>query len=232
MDMKHLHHHSAQNETGNVIVLILIAVALFGALTFTLSRSMQGGNSDELNAAQLQQYTSEILTYAAVAENVVNQMAFDGTAIDEIDPILPSDGAFNTAPNIKKLFHVSGGGLSYKPAKEPPFVLVSPAPTTQSAWVVSNVTNVEWTPSTANDVVLTAFGIEEGICAEINKKLTGSVTIPALVGGGIENDVFAEDGGGANLTTVECPACDGISSLCVSNAAVDRWFFYSIIATN
>ncbi|MBL4589578.1 MAG: hypothetical protein JKY11_05820 [Alphaproteobacteria bacterium] len=231
--MKHLHHHSARNEAGNVIVLILIAVALFGALTFTLSRSMQGGNSDELNAAQLQQYTSEILTYAAVAENVVNQMAFDGTAIDEIDPILPSDGAFNTAPNIKKLFHVSGGGLNYKPAKEPPFALVSPAPTTQSAWVVSNVTNVEWTPSTANDIILTAFGIEEGICAEINKKLTGSTVIPTLNSPGLENDVFAENAGGSDLTTVACAGCEGYSSICVSRVdPINRWFFYSIIAAN
>lgn len=217
-----------KNSAGNVVIIILVAVALFGALTFTLSKSMNGGSSDELTQARIDQHVSGLMTYASQAEGVVAQMMFDGTSIDDIDPILPSDGAFETGSDIYKLFHISGGGLNYKAAREPPFVFET-APTTQSAWVTSTVTNVEWTPTASNDLIITAFGIEQNICAELNERITGTTTIPALVGAGFADEAFAEDSGGSDLTTTECAACDGYAALCVSNAAVDRYYFYSII---
>lgn len=217
-----------KNSAGNVVIIILVAVALFGALTFTLSKSMNGGSSDELTQARIDLHVTDIMTYASQAESVVAQMVFDGASIDDIDPILPSDGAFETGSDIYKLFHISGGGLNYKAAKEPPFVFET-APTTQSAWVTSTVTNVEWTPTASNDLIITAFGIEQEICAELNKRITGSTIIPALtLGGATPDGAFAEDSGGGDLTTTECAACDGYSALCVSNAA-DRYYFYSII---
>ncbi len=190
---------------------------------------MQGGNSSEVNEASIARYTSELLTYSGVAESVIDQMLFNGASLDDIDPILPSDGAFETGSDIYKLFHANGGGLNYKPAREPPFVLVSPAPTTQSGWVISDITNVEWTETTSTDIILTAFGVAQNICAELNEKITGSNTIPALVGASFPDEAFAEESGGSDLTTIECATCDGYSSLCVSNAAVDRWYFYSVI---
>lgn len=226
ISMKHMYHPHHHKDAGNVVIIILVAVALFAGLTFTLSKSMQGGSTSELDQARLEQYTSNILTYASQADAVVSEMVFNGADISNIDTILPSDVAFETGSDIYKLFHISGGGLNYKTAKEPPFVMVSPAPTTQSGWVTSNVTNVEWTPSAANDLILTAFGIDQNLCAYINQRLTGANTIPALAGEPAD-ELFAEDGTPADLTTTECAACEGYSSLCVSDSG--RYHFYSII---
>ncbi len=225
---------SYRNEAGNIIFLILIAVALFGALTFTLTKSIQSGGSTELDEARIKQYASEILSYASDADSVITQMGFNGSDISEVDPILPSDVNFEAGSDIHKLFHIDGGGLNYKAAKEPPFLMVSPAPTTQSAWVVSNDTNVEWTSTTADDIILTAFGIEEAVCAKINKIITGSTTIPSLVGGSPAtlDSLWAEDGGGVDFNATACGAWEGNSAVFVSNSTSNRWAFYSIVGGN
>ncbi len=227
MSMTDSYHHSR----GNAVIIILISVALFAALTFTLTKSMRGGHSSEITQASIEQHTSDLLTYAATAESVVEQMLFNGSTMDTIDPILPSDVNFEVGEDIHKLFHTSGGGLNYKPAKEPPFVLISPAPAVQSAWVVTNATDVEWTITTANDLLLTAFGIEESICAKINEKITGSTTIPVLLGAGFADRAFAEEPAASDLTAVKCAACEGFPALCVTNDTADRWYFYSIIGS-
>jgi len=221
-----------KHENGNAVVIILITVALFAGLTFTLSNSTRdGGETSGLSVAQAELHATQIMTYAAEAESVIDQMVFNGTFIEAIDEILPSDAAFETGSDIDKLFHPDGGGLTYKTATEPPFVMVSPAPTTQSSWVLSDITNVEWSDTTASDIILTAFGIAQPVCQAINNAITGATTIPVLGAGdaGYPDDAFAEDSGGADLLIAECAECEGQNALCVSNSSADRWYYYSVI---
>ena len=49
------------SETGNVLFLILIAVILFGALSFTVAQMMRGGNAEYIGEQQLSLYADEVL---------------------------------------------------------------------------------------------------------------------------------------------------------------------------
>ncbi|MGB1077612.1 MAG: hypothetical protein ACPG05_04825, partial [Bdellovibrionales bacterium] len=158
-----------ETQRGNIIVLILVAVALFAGLTFTLSNSMQGGSSDELSEAQVKLHATQMISYSAQVEAAIDQMIFNGMDIDQINLVFPSDPTFETGSDIYKLFHVDGGGVNYKPPTTPPFEAGGIWTPDYREW--------DWTPTTTHDFAMVAAGIQEDICAEINNQLTGDSTI-------------------------------------------------------
>lgn len=224
----------SNSEAGNAFLYILIAVVLFGALMFTLSRSEEqnDGNSD-LTEGRTAVSANEIMAYAATVTNAITQMQNTGTQNDQIDFMLPSDSDFNTAPTLQKLFHPDGGGLNYKAL---PSNAVGAAGTLIPAagYYVGRFNNIEWTPTTQNDILFVAYNISQNVCAEIDRKLRGTTTIPTFPSGNakqyfIDGTIFS--GSNQNLMTADCAACDEIPAQCVSfvNGATTHYLFYNII---
>lgn len=210
------------HQNGNAMVYILIAVALFGALTLTLSRQNDSADGQNLDDELVDLYATEILQYAAIARNSVDQMIFSGIDISEIDFVNPTEAAFNTGSNAHKIFHPHGGGLNYQND-----IRDDIANGATSQWAINNSNNVEWTQTTAVDAILTAYFINRDVCAKINEIITGDNAIPAT--SNPHEDYFLSTGA-RDLHTTECSGCDGNSTLCVENDSADNYSFYSIIA--
>jgi hypothetical protein len=156
-------------------------------------------------------------------------MMMSGTNVNSLDFIRPSAPAFETGVNIHKVHHPAGGGLSLQEPSTDMFITASDSPL--PGWYFTDEMNVDWTPTTANDVVLVAYRIHQNICENINKKITGSTNIPALPGGMAAVFLTAADGGGgSNLSVVTCADCEGYPSMCVSNSAQDAYSYYNIIS--
>ena len=83
------------NQSGNAMIYVLIALALFGFLTLTLSRSNNQADGQDIDDEQAELYALELMEYAASAQAVVDQMLFSGSEIDDLDFVIPSDPAFN-----------------------------------------------------------------------------------------------------------------------------------------
>lgn len=221
-------------EAGNAFLYVLIAIVLFGALMFTLSRSEEqnDGNSD-LTEGRTSVSANEIMAYAATVTNAITQMQNTGTQNSQIDFMLPDDSTFNDPPTLYKLFHPDGGGLNYK-ALPSNAVGVAGTLTPKAGYYVGRFNNVEWTPTTQNDVMFVAYNISQPVCAEIDRKLRGSTTIPAFPSGNakqyfINGTIFS--GSNQNLMATDCAACDEIPAMCVSfvNGATTHYLFYNII---
>lgn len=97
------------SEKGNVLFLILIAVALFGALTYAVtSSSRTGANTTEKEQAKLDQ---------AVMDNYMSAINFGKMRLEmagcsSIDYTAPADqGAGDKSCHI---FHPDGGGVAYQ----------------------------------------------------------------------------------------------------------------------
>ncbi len=215
-----------KNQGGNAVVIILIAVALFAALTFTLSRSVQDGESNELTRAQTEIYASQLMSYAAEVESAISQMLYSGAEIDDLDFVLPDDTDFETGSDIYKVFHPDGGGVNLK--RLPEGVIAQVSATTPADWYLDRFNNVEWTPTTKMDVILTAHQIAKSTCEEINKVITGSRTIPAL--NDSLSNILVAGNAESDLDETACSDCEGYASLCVSNVSVNAWSFYTIVA--
>lgn len=218
-------------QRGNAMIYILIAIALFGGLTLVLSRQNEQADSQNIDDELIEFQVSQILNYAAAAQGVVDQMRMSGSAFDSLDFVLPDAASYDLGSHIHKIYHPEGGGLGLKAASTDIFTGTDNDP--DPGWYMGVFNTVEWTPSTATDIILTAHQIDQALCARINKNLTGSETIPAIAGTGVLADYLIDDtlhtGTNAAFDTAVCAACDGYPALCVSNTAGDMWSYYSII---
>jgi hypothetical protein len=112
-------------EHGNVLFLILIAVALFAALSYAVTQSTRSG-SGSAETEKLVLQASEILNYATAMSTVVMRLQLAGcTAADNDGNLIsferaPFDGSdpYFVNPNAPAdfschVFHPNGGGLYY-----------------------------------------------------------------------------------------------------------------------
>jgi len=109
------------SESGNVLFLILIAVALFAALSYAVTQSTRtgGGSGDNetalISSAQLTQYPASIRT--AVVRMIIGGV--DNQNLEFIAPANFADctGASATPPRYEFcVFHPEGGGATYTTA--------------------------------------------------------------------------------------------------------------------
>jgi hypothetical protein len=240
-----------EQERGNALIYVLIAIALFGALSMTLGRQGDTGESGELPDQKAELYATQLGSYAAQAKSAIDQMLFSNMPMDQIDFALPNSAAFNagaTADKIKRVYHPDGGGMSV--GRLPDEIIAYTGSDPAPGWYMGRFNNIEWTKlgsgNTAGvggaeapfeDVVLVAYGINRRVCEKINEKITGSAAIPVL-GSSIAN-VFVDDeyhtGTNTDLTTDPtgspiCAECHERASLCVEDQAGDIFAFYTILA--
>lgn len=213
------------NEDGNALIYVLIAVVLFAALGFTVARQAQDAGTTELNSAKLEFYASEVIGYSAQAKSVLDQMMFTGSNISDLDFTKPAQAGFNAGSLIHRIYHPQGGGLDTMKLDSAITLDVESEP---AGWYMVNFGNVEWTNSVGTDVILTAYQINQQLCQLLNKKITGSTTIPAL--SSPMKNYFVDTSTNVDLEIANCAACEGYMSLCVSNSAGTSFSFYSVIA--
>ena len=204
----------------------------------TLSRQTDSGEAGPLSEERAELYATQLISYAAQAKSAVDQMVFSGARIGELDFIDPSDANFNAGTQkdrTNRVFHPEGGGLVK--GRLPNEVTDQTSTTPVAGWYLGRFNNVEWTRGTDDDVILVAYQISQDVCGRINDKIKGSSAIP-VVGTALKT-VFIDGSfhvaGNVDLTTDPsgsplCADCHEIASLCVSNAALTEYAFYSVIA--
>ena len=107
-------------ENGNALFLILIAVALFAALSYAVTQSGRGGGGIDRETAALS--ASQLVQYGALAETAINRMRIaSGCANNEFSferaPFDGTDAAYvNAAANARgdfacHFYHPNGGAM-------------------------------------------------------------------------------------------------------------------------
>ncbi len=160
-------------ERGNVLFLILIAVALFAALSYAVTQSTRSGagSSDNetglINSAQLTQYPAGIRT-------AVVRMMIGGVDLGNLSFNPPSDFS-NLGSNLQwGVFHPQGGGATY--ADGPIDVMATPPGVwhynmqNQIALVGTTVGTGSPTDTSA-DLIAFLPGITKSVCNKINTEL-------------------------------------------------------------
>ncbi|MGZ9108317.1 MAG: hypothetical protein ACXW4B_05800 [Micavibrio sp.] len=221
-------------EAGNATIYVLILVALFAALSFTLMRQNDSSESATLEGEKAEIIASQIIAYPFQVKQAIEMMTMTGSEASDLDFMLPDDINFNTAPTGNKVFHPGGGGLNL--ARLPAEGVAQISTTPPAGWYLGRFNNVEWSPTTTQDVILTAHQIDRSVCENINMKITGNTTIPALSSN--LNDILIDDdtplhsGANSDFNVAICAACENMPTLCVSNGPATAFSFYSIIVNN
>lgn len=166
--------HARKSESGNVLFLILIAVALFAALSYAVTQSSRSGGGDAssetnlVNSATITQYPSSIRT-AMIRMMVSNSvdptdLNFNAPPYTDLNTAtLQSEGVFYPANG-------GGGGATYTTA--PADVM---ADGSAGTWFFSGSYAIENvgldTAGTGNDIIAFLPGVKSGICDKINTEL-------------------------------------------------------------
>ncbi len=240
-----------KSERGNVLIYVLIAIALFAALSFTLGRQTDSNETGTLDEEKAGLIATQLIAYAADAKSVYDQMEFSGAQVSDIRferPDDPGAGSYNDSTvsnNIYKIYHPEGGGLTRgnladQAIDESNIGAGMPA----AGWYMGSFTDVDWTAPNP-DLTLVAYGISPLICTAINEMQNGSLTIPVMTEPLHEvfvPETFPWNNGTSNnwtsgtqvtaLTTGTgniCPACENVAALCVQGSG-GVYGFYSILA--
>lgn len=167
-------------ESGNVLFLILIAVALFAALSYAVTQSTRSGSQDSgreqslISSAQISQYPAGVRTSLV-------RMIIGGTAADDLYFNTPSDfggGAAiddtdgDTTDESRAVFHPSGGGAPYQLAS--PEVM---AGSSQGEWIFTGIYEIDRIGSSVagngngNDIIAFLPRVSRTVCLRINEEL-------------------------------------------------------------
>lgn len=199
------------NQKGNVLFLILIAVALFAALSFAMTNSSRTISNPQEESALVE--SSTIIQFGASISQAVNRMAI-------VRGVQDTDLCFYTGTNNEtynhagcndarnKIFHPQGGGVGYQnPGKDLNASLEWEF--TANARLYGAKRNDEGDPDSA-DLLMLARNFNQTICHKINEKV-GIDGIPVDFG---DIDIFRFDGDYVGSDTIDgCnPNCTDIDA--------------------
>jgi hypothetical protein len=157
-----------QNESGNVLFLILIAVALFAALSYAVTQSTRSGSGTTeretvlLNSAGLTQYPTSLRT-------AVVRMILAGIDVGEVGFDAPSSGGFGGASAANQVFHPNGGGAVYQ---EAPIEVM--AANMAPNWTFNGnfeIPQIGQDGAGGNDVIAFLPGVTISVCRRLNEEL-------------------------------------------------------------
>lgn len=238
-------------EKGNVLFLILIAVVLFAALSYAVTQSSRGGSSAASEQADLQ--ASRLMNYSAMVKTAIMRLKLrEGATVGDIyynSDIYkrisgsPAPAALGSpADPSLYLFHPDGGGLS-EMTFEDIAVDCSSCPTAYirpghmlMAWV-----NAQWLGTSADDAAITFFGMNQGVCEAINRKV-GISGIPqtsmpftsTVIGINFDGSPYGATPttNGQNNLTNGSSGVEGHNMFCIEDTALSRYVFIDIFEEN
>jgi hypothetical protein len=158
------------NQKGNVLFLILIAVALFAALSYAVTQSSRSGGdasreTNILNAAQLTQYPTSIRT-------AVLRLIIDGFQDTNILYASPGNIITNSPSEPWQVFATIGGGAIHQNA--PTDMMQAGGANAAGAWFINMNFEVPELGRTTipgiagNELIAFLPGITESVCTRIN----------------------------------------------------------------
>ena len=164
-------------ESGNVLFLILIAVALFAALSYAVTSSTrsQGDSGKEgtlITSAAITQYPSSVIID-------LRRMIFSGVSADEVRFNKPADFDKLDSPELG-VFHPSGGSATYVPAAADAMQNDKAGEWTFNAEM--EVPDISTTNEGSNDIIAYLVGIKKSVCSKINLEYGLGATVPVLNG--------------------------------------------------
>lgn len=206
---------SRSGERGNVLFLILIAVALFAALSYAVTQSTRSGSGDAsgetnlINSAQLAQYPAGVRT--SVVRMVIGSVSVEQLLFDTPSDFSSIEGASQQAFAV---FHPQGGGGVYQRAPTDVMSISG-----QGTWVFSSDYEVDQigqsvaASSDGNDVIAFLPSVAANVCKKINSELGITVTGNDSDGDGVPTagTAFLPDYN-TNSMTAYNPANEGIGN--------------------
>lgn len=169
-----------KGEKGNVLFLILIAVALFAALSYAVTQSTRSGGGSTEREKSILSGASMTQGPTALRTSII-RMILGGVDVSQLKFNPPSNAFFigATSDEQKELvFHPNGGGGVYQQA---PADLMTGS--SQGTWFYNGNFYIPNIGTNDNDLIAFLPGITQGVCEQINDEFAINLTDCAVTQG-------------------------------------------------
>ena len=154
------------SQSGNVLFLILIAVALFAALSFAVTQSTRsGGDAGEREQSLIG--AGAVLQYPNTLRTALMRMTIAGTDVEDILFNAPANSAGISQHLL--VFDPAGGAATYQ---QSPADVMSAAVTADWRFNAEfHVPMIGTDGGRGNDVIAFLLGVNERVCERINRQM-------------------------------------------------------------
>ncbi len=153
-------------ESGNIFVIIFIAIALIAALTVAVRGTSSGRNS--ISKEDLKIQSTQVIQYGAELENAVRQVLNNGASENDIrfahTDAAVEYGTITTTPEYQ-IFSKNGGRANYRTA--PSTILASGT----GNWEFYGTTNIPQIGSDRAELIAVLPKVTAEFYAQVNKEL-------------------------------------------------------------
>lgn len=238
-------HMRRHKEGGSALIWIFLAVALFAALNFAISRTNQSGGIQMLSDQQATILATEIINFSVRVENVVQRLLMQGCSENEIsfgnevytrydgELSRPMDHNPNAPDDFRcHIFHAKGGGV--RPVIVPDAALLPPPnPTGDMGRHGHASIQQAIIPGVGREdepeILLTVPWLHPDVCRKINdmagiEQAPGEIPAVNVTGGRAYNGQFS-----GSPRIFDNPAIEGKTSFCLSLAGHSRIHLYRVL---
>lgn len=229
----------AHPSRGSALFIILVAIALLGALTWAVSYSteQQTAAPDNLEVGE---QIARLLAQGATLAGAVGHMAsigdqdpvaLSGTGVNKLNTVIPGGPGWDTPPHATKIYHPLGGGVKYI-AQTGTGTVLSPTKNVANDFKINASTWIDGVgpTNTGGDFLFTARVASLAACQKINAIVRGTPANapPMAMLPSYFDDLFVN---GLHLDIDEnvCADCPGVARGCVDNATGDAWGYYQAL---
>lgn len=191
--MKHIRNacKGRKGERGNILFLILIAVALFAALSYAVTQSSRSGSGNASSETNLVDSATITQYPASVRTSIIKMMVEDSVNVADMEFNTPSDFSHGGVIDDTSLTNASvkqavfypagtttgtgGGGATYENVGGNLMDNGS-----EGTWHFNESFNIPGVGSSANDLIAFVSGIKKSVCSKIDEQLGIGSTIPTV----------------------------------------------------
>ena len=215
------------SERGNAFLFILLGIALFAALAFTISRGMRSTTTSTMSSRDAELAATDILSYAQRLERGLSALRRKNISENDIDldnAIVTGYAHTPPQPDANKLFNPSGGQVSWQ---SPP-----PGVNDGSPWhftgetcipdIGTGGTTCHSDGGQSEELIVVLPNMNATVCERIDAKL-GIGAIPTDTGGGYSTAKFTGDF--SDGTKIVLPSA--YNTACYTDGT--DYFFYSVL---
>jgi len=227
-----------QSEAGNVFMLILLGVVLFGALAFTVARGVRSDTTSAMSTRQAELAATNILNYAQRIERAVNRLRRNGCSETEIsfeNQVITNYTNINSpGDNSCHIFEKAGGGLNWQTPNEKWLDTSQSANFNYQNYVFSSVNRViNLGANIKDDLLFFVNWLDQSVCEQINKQLFQETIITqdpsSFSYGPSANGTFDTVTAGIDLSSLAIH--DGQASACFTSENNGGFHFYHALLT-
>lgn len=185
-------NYTETDQSGNVLFLILIAVALFAALSFAVTSSSRNTAGD-ISEETLGMQSSQLLAYASGIRTAMQRLIAKGCTIEQVNffhslsPVTYSNPS--SPPDFScHVFDPRGASIHWFIPRDEFYDMNDLASDTQGGHAFfTNDTHIEGIGTVEPDLYLVIRSIDRNLCRHINERLAVNLvggSIPVFSGAG------------------------------------------------